>query len=337
VTDQALLVAPLACSVVLLVSGVAKTGDTDGTRAAFISMGVPSALTTPFVARALPYAELALGLLLLAAWGWALVVVAAVAAVLFATYWVLVARVLRRGEDVDCACFGALGEGRVSGWTLGRNTLLVALGALAVVHGAAGGGALPDIGDLDRAGWLWLAMTVIVAATAALVVGRGSQPAPAEADLLDYDRAPIPFAMLEDEAGRQLSLRQLAATRPHLLVFLSPGCGACVIVAPRLGEWPARLGPVEVDAIFTQSLDSLPETFAWESGVTRWVDVQSGATDTFAAAGRPAAVLLGADGQLAGGPVSGSEAIAAFVQDIAAELEEAEAAAVEDPEPAAQA
>ena len=344
-TDQALLVAPLACSVVLVVSGVAKLGDTDGTRAAFISMGVPRDWATPSAARALPYAEMALGLVLVATWGWALLLAGAIVTLLFATYWVLVARVLRSGEDVDCACFGSLGDGRVTGWTLARNSLLVGLGALAIVHGVAGGGVLHDVADLGRAGWLWLAMTVLVGATAVLVVGRGGGAAagPDDEELLDYERSPIPFAILENQAGERVTLRQLAKERAQLLVFLSVGCGACTVVAERIGDWAAQLGPVEIAPVFTSPLERLPGHYTWDA-VPGWYDVEAGATQTLAGSGRPSATLLGADGQLAGGPVSGTEAITELVRDIIAELEEAaaeaatgDASAVEDPEPAAQA
>jgi methylamine utilization protein MauE len=323
VTDQALLVVPLACSVVLFVSGAAKLGDTDGTRAAFISMGVPTGLATPLAARALPYAEIALGLLLLTTWGWALLLAGAVVTLLFAMYWVLVARVLRSGEDVDCACFGSLGDGRVTGWTLARNSLLVGLGALALVHGAAGGGVLPDVADLDRAGWLWLAMTVLVGATAVLVVGRGGTEAgPDDEELLDYERSPIPFAMLENQAGERVTLRQLAHERAQLLVFLSVGCGACTVVAERIGEWAGQLGPVGIAPVFTSPLERLPAEFT-SNAVPRWYDVEAGATQTLAGNGRPSAALLGADGQLAGGPVTGAAAITTFVDDILAELAQA--------------
>ena len=54
-------------------------------------------------------------------------------------------------------------------------------------------------------------------------------------------------------------------------------------------------------------------------GVHSWFDVEQGATETFAK-GRPSAVLLGADGALAGGPVAGANAVVTFVEEIVAEL-----------------
>ena len=70
--------------------------------------------------------------------------------------------------------------------------------------------------------------------------------------------------------------------------------------------------------MFTEPLESIPETMR-PVGVSAWFDVEKGATETFAD-GRPSAVLLGADGALAGGPVAGADAVTTFVEDIVAEL-----------------
>ena len=317
-TSVALVLAPLACAVVLLVSGVAKMGDPTAARDAFASMGVPQALRSPLV-EALPYAELTLGVLLLATWSWLLAVVGAVATALFAAYWVLVLRVLRRGEPVDCGCFGALADDRVSGTTLARNSVLVVLGALATSFGAAGSGVLPAVRDFRSTDWWWLVLSVAVAATAVLVVGLRRPDEAVGEDLLDYERVLTPFALLEDETGDRTTLRQLAATRPQLLFFLSSSCWACETVAEQIPAWTTRLGPVEISTVFTESLADLPPAVR-PGGVPAWFDVERGATETFAATGRPAAVLLGADGALAGGPVAGPVDVAAFVEEIVAEL-----------------
>jgi hypothetical protein len=88
-----------------------------------------------------------------------------------------------------------------------------------------------------------------------------------------------------------------------------------------LPDYVSRLGPVEVSTVFTEPLDSLPETML-ANGIPAWFDIESGATGTFAN-GRPSAVLLGADGSLAGGPVLGASDVAMFVDDIVAELDAA--------------
>jgi hypothetical protein len=326
VTEPALVLAPLACAVVLVVSGVAKLKDHEGSRSAFTSLRVPAFLSSPAVVRAVPVVEIVLGALLVVTWGRVLAVVAAAVTALFIAYAVLVARALRAGEPVDCQCFGSLGSSVVTGWTLVRNAVLVVLALLAVAHGAGGAGPVRDADDLGSSGWAWIAMTALVVAAAVLVVApRGTAPhARAEADeeLLDYERAPIPFALLMGEDGHTTTLNDLALLRPQLLVFLAAGCDSCTHTAERMAAWQRRLGPVQVAAVFTSELHELPDEYRWK-GVTRWRDVEKGATNTFARLGRPSAVLLGADGMVAGGPVAGPVAIERFVEDILAELADA--------------
>ena len=98
----------------------------------------------------------------------------------------LVLRVLRRGEEVDCGCFGALGDDRVSATTLARNSLLVVLAALATAFGAAGSGVVPAVRDFGTTDWWWLVVSVGLADTAVLVVGlRRPEEEVAVEDLLD--------------------------------------------------------------------------------------------------------------------------------------------------------
>ena len=160
----AFVLAPVAVAVVLFVSGWAKVGDVTGTRLAFVAMKVPAALTRPSVVRALPFAELLLGCALLLTWGWVLAVAAAAATVLFLVYAALVARVLRAGEDVECHCFGTLGDDRVTSVTLARNLVLVLLAALATGFGASGSGVVPAVGDFQGSDWWWPVMTALVVA-----------------------------------------------------------------------------------------------------------------------------------------------------------------------------
>ena len=258
-TALALVLAPVATAVVLLVSGWAKVGDVTGMRLAFVAMGVPAALSRPVVVRALPYAELALGLALLLTWGWLLAVVGAVSTALFAAYAVLVARVLRTGDSVECNCFGSLGGDRVTSATLARNIVLVALAAIATAFGAGGSGVIPALGDLDGAEWWWPVMTALVVLAAVLVV----RPSPAAdapvVDDVDYLRQPIPIGVLVAEDGRHVQLRHLAAQRPQLLVFMSVSCGSCHVLADLLPGLAERLGVVEVATVYSESLDNLPD------------------------------------------------------------------------------
>ena len=248
-------------------------------------MGVPQALRSETLVTALPYVEIALGVLLLATWSWPLAVVAAATTALFAAYWVLVLRVLRRGEEVDCGCFGALGDDRVSGTTLARNS--VAGGARRPRHRLRsrrlGRGARRPATSARRTGGgsssrsRWRPRPV-------LVVGlRRPEPAVADDDLLDYERAPIPFALLEDESGtRDHAARSWPPSDPSCLLFLSSDCWACETVAERLPDWMSRLGPVEISTVFTEPLEDVPADACGPTASRLWFDVEQGATDTFA-------------------------------------------------------
>ena len=98
---------------------------------------------------------------------------AAATTVLFLVYAALVARVLRAGEDVECHCFGTLGDDRVTSVTLARNLVLVLLAALATGFGASGSGLVPAVGDFQGSDWWWPVMTALVVLTALLIFRPG--------------------------------------------------------------------------------------------------------------------------------------------------------------------
>ena len=153
---SALLLPVLTCAVVLLVSGVAKLRAPATVDAAFTSLRVPRVVDTPVVRRLVPWLEVALGAWLLLATGPALVVVALLTLALFVAYLVLVVRALRGPEPVDCGCFGAIGDSRVTRVTVWRNVALVLSSALAVAAGLRGAGLLPALLD-DTEVWAWVA------------------------------------------------------------------------------------------------------------------------------------------------------------------------------------
>lgn len=317
----AALVVALTLAAVLLTSGIAKLRDRRATRDAFDALRVPAVVPADLAAPALPWIELALAVLLLVAPATGLVLVAALVLLLMLAYTALIGRALGFDEPVTCSCFGSIGRHDVDRTTLARNVLLTALAAVILWFAADGGSVRSALGALDGGGWAALAATVAAAAVAVLVLGgpAASSPiAPGEADLLDYERQAIPYGALTLHHGTTTSLVQLATTQARLLVVLNPGCGPCVRTAERLDDWVARLAPaVGVVAIYPDEASAravgehAPDLSAWEPelNVRRVFSV-----------GAPAAILLGADGYLAGGPVAGEDDVAAFVDDVLAEL-----------------
>jgi Methylamine utilisation protein MauE len=317
---SALLLPLLTCSAVLLLSGLAKLRDAGAVDAAFGSMGVPAPFDAVWVRRLLPWAEVGLGLWLLVATGPALVVVAVLVLGLFLTYLGLVLRALRSPEPVDCGCFGAVGESRVTAVTAWRNGLLVLAAALTLVAGLR---EVSVLGDLRVPGvWAWLVAAALTVAVAVLVTHRSVGATSATTDDDEYVRHPIPRAQVLDAAGTLLLVEQEARRTAHLLVFLNPGCGPCRSIGPDLGGWREALGPaVTVRAV----LRGAPHTAgAFPYLEDAWFDPHGVARDAFGV-GAPSAVLLGADGALAGGPVHGEADVRSFVDEVAEHLREAQA------------
>lgn len=322
---SALLLPVLTCAAVLLVSGVAKLRAPDSVDAAFTSLEVPRALDTPFVRRLSPWVEVALGAWLLLATGPTLVVVAVLTLALFVAYLVLVARAVRRPEPVDCGCFGALGDSRVTRVTVWRNAALVLSALLAVVAGLQGVGLIGAVVAGDALPWV--ACSALAAAVAVLVAYRSpaasaapAAPGPPADEDGGYERQQTPKAAVLDQEGRLLLLSHETGASAHLLVFLSPGCGPCGRIGPDLAGWAAELASVRLRAVVSSQpevIDALPylQGLAWYDpfGITRAAFGVS----------TPAAVLLGTDGMLAGGPVQGEDDIRAFVAEVTEHLREA--------------
>ena len=318
---SALLLPVLTCAAVLLLSGVAKLRAPESVDEAFTSLEVPKAVDTASVRRLVPWVEVALGAWLLLATGTALVVVAVLTLLLFLAYLVLVSRAVRRDEPVDCGCFGALGDSRVTRVTVWRNAALVLSAALAVVAGLRDVGLIGAVVDGDALPWV--AMAALSAAVAVLVAYRSPGSA-AEADgglRLDaegnYVRQPTPRAAVLTQDGELRLVAPETRTSAHLLVFLSPGCGACERIGPHLEQWEKDLSPVTVRAVVAAQPTAV-DRYPWFAGRS-WYDPFSITRAAFGVRS-PAVVLLGTDGMLAGGPVEGEQDIFDFVAQLGEHL-----------------
>jgi hypothetical protein len=319
---SALLLPVLTCAAVLLVSGVTKLRAPQTVDAAFTSLAVPRALDTAFVRRLSPLAEVALGVGLLLASGRALVAVAALTLALFVAYLVLVVRAVRRPEPVDCGCFGALGDSTVTRVTVWRNGALVLSAALCVVAG------LRDValgrGLADRAVLAWIAAATLTATVAVLVAYRAPVTATSSAEPhhdpdLTYERQRTPQAEVLTQEGRLVLLSNETAAAAHLLVFLSPGCGPCGRLGPDLADWSEQLDPVVVRAVVIAQPGS-GSAMPYLTGHA-WYDPYGMARTAFGVT-TPAAVLVGTDGMLAGGPVQGEDDVRALVTELGQHLRE---------------
>lgn len=324
----AAVAAPLLLTLVLALSGVAKLRDPVASGRAFDDLHVPDALAGPLITRGLPWVELALAALLLLGPPPLNTAAAVAVLALMASYLVLVAAALRRPEPVDCHCFGTLAGGRVTRLTLARNGVLVAL-ALVAIADSLTGTPLVRLRDPEVAGWLaavvaagWLGHAVLgerpdASPAPATPTGAGE---PATSEPLDYVRTPIPHGTLLDD-GRPVSLRGLARDRAMLLVWVSLSCGACEQVIRQLPAWREALGPVEVRPVLSAPAG---EAARPELSGALW-DPEHTVQHLLGFVADPMAVLLGADGELAGGPVVGDPDVSDLVAQIAEQLAEAAA------------
>lgn len=309
---------------VLVVSGVAKLRTPDDAEG-WEALGLPAALRKDWLIRLHPVAELVLAAALLLLGGLLGVAAAVVAVLLFAAYLVMVWRARRKTPDASCACFGE--RQPITGRTLVRNgwlTLLAVISALTI-------GALPLFGGtvvLAIAFWPWTLALAAVAVTFVLVQEKAAESAPAahvaggsgagpadDAELEDYLRARTPAVPVTLADGSTVTLRQLAETKPVLLLAVSETCGSCTPVIESIDAYRKLLPEVSVRFLLQNAPEDSRLASAEEPQTVhdplRYVG-PSLADHWFT----PTAVLLGADGMLAGGPVAGSSAIAEFVDDV---------------------
>lgn len=326
------IIVPLTLAVVLGSSGVGKLRTPDDL-AGWRALRVPTVLTRAWLVRVHPLVEIGLGVGLLVLGGGPGAVVAFAALVLMLAYTWLVWRTLRSGRQAQCACFGA--RATVTRRTLARNSWLAMVAILAVpaawsqpilggvVAGLASGGVEPLSG---------VAAAVLTAVTALLVAAssQGSDaPAPglseggetsaaAAAELGDYLRERTPAILVTQADRSRLSLRELSRSRAVLLLCVSERCSGCSEVIAHAPQWRSRLEALEI-RVLTQTAPELSRLTSLTSPQTLH-DPDDDVGHALGLLGRPAAVLLGADGMLAGGPVAGFTAIEDLVRQIQDQL-----------------
>ena len=335
----ALSLAPLTLAAVLVLSGVAKLGDPQATASMIRLLRLPSFLGGAVVPRSLPFVELLTAVLLLTPWRWTYAVGAALALALFSAFLVVVARAMTFNPRPTCGCFGRVGDHRINARTVWRNVLLLVLALVSGWVALRGSAAGALVGRYDLTDWLWLLLAVALATVTVLVLGspaghvrstrsragtKADAAASPEPDEEDYVRSPIPRGVLLAQDLDVRSLHQLARQRAQLLVLANCWCGSTVEAVEQLPRWREQLPELDVQLVHTQRPWDEPR-LAGLDGV--WWDPGSTVYDALRGGVSPAAVLLGADGLLAGGPVNGVEDIDEFVGDIAAELAGASAQA----------
>lgn len=352
---------PFVLAGVFVASGVAKLRTPDDL-AGWRELGVPKALRRQWLVAVHPWGELALGAALLLLGGALGLVAALVAVVLMAAYLVLVVRARRETPDASCACFGerrritgvtvvrniwltALAVATASviwttplwggaiaavgpqwGWIVALAAAAVTTGVVLWPDAAAPATSPGGGGSAGASAVLGLepgAVAESVGGSAAAVpaaLPAGAPRAGVAADEGEYVRMRTPAVPVTLADGTTVSLRDLTVQRPLLLLAVSEGCGSCTPVIENLGQWRTLLP--ELDIRFLLGVDPPGSRLTSTDEPQTLHDTHGYVRGSIADWPTPSAVLLGVDGMLAGGPESGADAVAAFVHDIRASLDE---------------
>jgi thiol-disulfide isomerase/thioredoxin/uncharacterized membrane protein YphA (DoxX/SURF4 family) len=301
----------LLLAVVFLAAGVGKLLDLAGSRRAVRDFGVPERFAG-FAGTALPVVELITGIALIfppfARWG------ALAALILLGAFIAGIGRALARGEQPDCHCFGQIHSEPAGPLTLARNAVLAACAAVILVYGS--GPALDTWINGHSAAVLVSAAMVIVAAVAvayAVSVRGDTQRLRRDLDTARKQaamgRAGLPVGFdapdftLPNMHGEPVAFAELVRRgKPVLLLFMSPWCGPCATLMPRIHQWQHTLAQRLTVTVISMGTAEQNAVFA-EQGIEDVLLAQGmEIADMFGIAGTPSAVFVSRDGTIASHP-----------------------------------
>ncbi len=332
-------------AVVFGVAGVAKLADLPGSRQAMRDFGLPERLAAP-LGNLLPVAELLVALALLpatTAWlgAWA-------AAGLLVGFIGGIVVNMARGRAPNCHCFGQLHSAPVGWPTLLRNGVLAVLALTVVAQGprGVGPGALAWLAAPSGWGYVALIGSVVVLALVAgqswvvwnllrqngrlllrvealeqkLGLAPATQSAGDEAGAQAVAGLPIgtpaPAFALSDMAGGVTTLADLLArNKPLLLLFSSPGCGACTDLLPEIATWQRTHAERMTIAIVNRGDADAARAAAEAHGlVDLYMQDDNEVGEAFGSTGTPSAVLIDSQGTIRSPLAAGSKAVRTLVR-----------------------
>ncbi len=341
-----LLLVRVVLAAVFAAAAVAKLADRAGSRRAMAAFGVP-ALFAPFLAVALPLAEVAVSIALLshsrAWWG------AVGALTLLASFMLGIAYNLVRGRRPDCHCFGQLHSEPVGWPTLARNAALAAAAGLVVAQGPGqvGADAFGWLARLTTGGLVALAaVSLLLASFTALawftlklfaqhgrllirVEALEARLAPGavtgeQASALRTETpvpqglpigAPAPAFTLPTLSESESSLaNMLERPVPVVLMFMDPNCGPCEALLPQVARWQREHNTALTFAILSRgTARENRKKFAHAGLPPVLLQKQNEVSERYSTLATPSAVVVRADGRLGSAVAPGADAIAALV------------------------
>jgi peroxiredoxin/uncharacterized membrane protein YphA (DoxX/SURF4 family) len=297
----------LVLTAVFLTAGIAKLLDLAGSRRAVRDFGVPER-AAGIVGIALPLAEIATGLALIfrpsARWG------AVAALLLLLVFLAGIGRALARGEQPDCHCFGQIHSAPASLATLARNAVLA---GLAVVVLSYGSGPAVDMWVSARSAAVLVAIGAGICAIALAVYALTLR---ADNALLKGDLTvarqkaahargvaigfSAPEFTLPGLQGEQVGLSDLLERgKPLLLMFMSPWCGPCAGLLPRLQQWQDTLSDRMTLALISMGTPEQNEVFAEKGLEDVLIQDNFEVAELFGVSATPSAVFISREGKMA--------------------------------------
>lgn len=338
--DVILLLIRLFLFGVFALAGITKLLDREGSEKAVRDFGVPEDLAKP-VASALPFAEIAIGLLLLfigTSW------LASIAGLLLLLVFIAgMIYQMAKGNAPDCHCFGQIHSEPVGKSSLIRNIGFAILALLLVAQGrdAQGLDLSTSSSDMFQA-ILVLGILVLLAVAVFYLkkifeqqlqimrrievlelvsregahVERENAGSPAESLPLG---APFPEFELADTAGKRVRFSDYKRRgRPILFLFVSPDCGPCNALYPEIVEWRASLkDKLEIVFISSGSISANLEKFKDEPGIL--LQEKREVAEQVRARWTPTAIYANADGKIVSHPAAGDTAIRELVEKLRSE------------------
>lgn len=305
----AVLALRVLLALVFVTAGVGKLLDLAGSRRAVVDFGVPER-AAHVVGLLLPLTEIAIAIALVlrpsARWS------AIAAALVLAAFIAGIGRALARGEQPDCHCFGQIHSAPAGRSTLIRNGIL---SVAAIVIAAYGSGPAVDDWVSARSGaeltavglgilavaaalYAWslsvlnrtLTNDLRIARRAGAVGGRFGLPVGTEAPRFELND-------LRGEPVRLINL--LEPGTPLLLMFMSPWCGPCGTMLPKVRQWQETLRERLTIAIISTGTIEQNEVFEEQGIETVLLQEEMEVADLFSVRGTPSAVVVSREGLVA--------------------------------------
>jgi hypothetical protein len=324
------VVPPILLSLVLLVSAIAKIRTPHDTGSVFRQLQLPDVLIKIRAYYLLPYGELVLAAGLLFAPGTWYLVTATLTLLLFAAYFLVIARALRFPYAVRCGCFGRLGLGEVTQRTLIRNLVLLALALVTWIDAWRREGVAQRLSDTTD-GWWWAAGILLAVATTSVVVwdAHASPYTPTagvvpQVDENGYVTMPTPYLVLDSPDGL-VTATDLSRTAARMLVFVEPTDPAAADLMSRIDDWAERLAPVQLHLVADYEWHHLARRYPDQAH--RYLGDPAAAVRGRFGVDERGAVLLGTDGFLAGGPARDDDEIDELMEAAIEQLDAARGAA----------